>query len=409
MRVRVFTQYFPPEIGATQTRLHAFASGLARRQWDVDVICEVPNHPQGIVRPGYRGRAVRRQRLDGFGVSYVWVLTRPVKTTAARLGLYGSYAAMATMLGAWLPRPDVVFASSPPLPVAAAGAMVAKRHRVPWVLDVRDLWPAAAVAMGELGSGRALRLAELLERRLYESADAITATTQPFARFIGAITDPGKVTVLPNGTSPLWVDGASLRPDRTSLGLPSDRFLWTFAGNVGTAQGLESAVDAARHLGEGFQLLILGNGPARARLEQRAGPALGGRVIFRDQVAPAMALRYLRASDALLVSLAPDPTLADFVPSKLFDFSAVGRPVILAAAGEPRRLVEAPGAAFPIPPGDPGALMDAVRKLAVDPSLRERLSRSGHEFGRAHLREEQVERLDRLLRRVVVGAERRRL
>src|SRR5215207_679264 len=147
MRILILTQFFTPEIGATSTRMHHFAAGLAARGHDVHVLCEVPNHPQGVVHPGYRGRPVIRKRLDGFHGHWLWVATKPEKTTRDRLAFYATYAGMAVAWGSSLPRPDVILASSPPLPVAAAAAGLARRHRSPWVMDVRDLWPQAAVAL----------------------------------------------------------------------------------------------------------------------------------------------------------------------------------------------------------------------------------------------------------------------
>jgi colanic acid biosynthesis glycosyl transferase WcaI len=401
LRILMFTQYFTPEIGATQTRVHTFAAGLAARGHEVEVVCEVPNHPQGVVHPEYRGRLVRRRDLDGFAARYVWVYASQTKTTRRRIAFYGSYMAMAAAIGIASKRPDVVFASSPPLPVAMAAATVAARHRVPWVLDVRDLWPEAAVALGELSNPRLLSLAEVLERRLYASANLITAVTEPFRQKIAAkAPDNDKVVLLPNGTTQFWVDGADLEVDRASVGLPNEKFVWTFAGNVGAAQGLEAAVDAAGLLNDGFQLLILGDGPARHRLERRAASLPPGRVVFRDQVKQDVALRYLRASDCLLVPLAADPTLSTFVPSKLYDFCAVGKPVIVAAAGEPQRLVEEAGAALAVPPGDPRGFADAVLRLSAAAELRARLAAAGRTFGEDNLRERQVERLCALMERL---------
>jgi glycosyltransferase involved in cell wall biosynthesis len=401
MRVLILSQYFPPEIGATQARIHSFAAGLAERGHRVEVVCEVPNHPQGVVREGFRGRAFVRRRLDGFGVTYVWVHARREKTSASRLAFYASYAAMATLAGALRPRPDVVFASSPPLPVAAAGAAIARRHRVPWVMDVRDLWPEAAVAMGELSNPRLLAAAAALAQRLYRSAGAITVTTEAFRDAIAVpLGGRERITVLPNGTTRLWTEGAALEPDRESLGLPPDVFLWTFAGNVGRAQGIEAAVDAAARLGDGFRLLILGDGPARRALEDRAA-ATGAAVEFHDQVEPAQALRFVRASDALLVSLSADPVFSSFVPSKLFDFCAAGRPVVLVARGEAERLASQAGAALTVTPGDPDALAQAIEGLRGDSELRERLAAAGRKFGAGHRRENQIERLEEVLETAV--------
>jgi glycosyltransferase involved in cell wall biosynthesis len=400
MRIMIFTQFFPPEIGATQTRLETFAAGLAARGHDVEVICEVPNHPQGVVREGFKGRPLLRRSADGYRVIHVWVRATPTKTIRTRLAFYGSFMALATLVGVARPRPDVILASSPPLPVAVAAATVAARHRVPWVMDVRDLWPAAAVALGELSNPRALQSAEWLERRLYASAAAVTVVTRPFEAAVRSTSPPGKpITVLPNGTTRFWLDAARLSVERSDMNLPERDFLWTYAGNVGAAQGLATAVDAAGLLGEGFSLLILGDGPERARLEQQARSLPAGSVIFRDQVSQEIARQYLRASDALLVPLADDAIFKAFVPSKLFDYCAVGRPLVVAAAGEPERVVREADSALAAPPGDAVALARAFRSLRESPALRRAVANRAREFAAANLREHHAIALERVLLR----------
>jgi colanic acid biosynthesis glycosyl transferase WcaI len=402
MRILIFSQYFTPEVGATSTRVHSFAAGLAARGHEVEVVCEVPNHPQGVIHRPYRGKLVRRQRLDGFHGSWVWVKTRPDKSTRDRLAFYGSYTAMASAWASLQGRPDVIFASSPPLPVGVVGAVAARRHRVPWVLDVRDLWPEAAVAVGELGSERAVRVAEHLEAFLYRDATAITAVTQPFVDHIAAkLGGAEKIELVPNGTTSFWIDAADLEPDRARLGLRADQFVWSFAGNLGLAQGLGAAIDAAALLGPEYKLILLGDGAARPALEQRAADVAPELVEFRDQVPREPAAELLRASDALLVSLSADPVLESFVPSKLFDFCALGRPVLVAANGEPQRLIRATEAAVPVRAGDADALATAVRELHAQPQTATRLSKAGRQFAREHLRERHVERLETILERVV--------
>jgi glycosyltransferase involved in cell wall biosynthesis len=402
VRAIILTQHFTPEVTAARTRLEAFAEGLAARGHEVEVICEVPNHPEGVIRPGYRHRAVVRRTLDGFRVKYVWVHARPTKSFRNRVLFYGTYAAMASVVGAVARRPDVILASSPPLPTGAAAALVATRHRVPWVLDVRDLWPEAAVILGELRGARAIALAERLEARLYRSAAAITTTTEPFRRRIaGHLDDPGKVELVPNGTTRAWLAAGEADADPAALRLPADRFVWLYAGNLGVAQGLDSAIEAARLLGDGFQLLLLGDGPRRERLQAQAAVLPAGAVAFHGLVQPDIAARYMRAADALLVPLDARPELEQFVPSKLFDCCAVGRPVILAARGEAPRLAADADAALVVPPGDPVALADAVRRLLDEPRLAGRLSEAGRSFAAGYLREDQIQKLEGILARVV--------
>lgn len=398
MRILLLSQYFTPEVTAARARLHPFAALLAERGHDVEVICEVPNHPDGVVRDEFRGKLTTRRELDGFGVRYVWVKTSPVKTTKTRLLFYGSYAAAATVAGFAARRPDVVFVSSPPLPAAVAAAAVAARHRVPWVMDVRDPWPEAAVALGELSNPRVIAALERLERRLYASARRIVTVTEPFrADIAGKAGSEEKITVIPNGTTQAWLDAGELDVSRAELDMPEDRFVWTYAGNVGIAQGMGAAIEAAERLGEGFQLQIVGQGPMLGQVKEMASRLPEGRVVFRGLVEPEVAARYLRASDASLVPLGAQPELAKFVPSKLFDCCAVGRPVILSAAGEPARLAAEAEAALAIPPEDPDALAEALRRLAGDGGLRESLAGRGRDFAGRYLRDRQVETLEGVL------------
>jgi glycosyltransferase involved in cell wall biosynthesis len=398
VRILIFSQYFTPEVTAARARVHPIAQHLAERRHEVEVICEVPNHPEGIVQEGYRRRALVKRRIDGFDVRYVWVRTSPVKTTVSRALLYGTYTAAATLAGAVGRRPDAILVSSPPLPAATAAAAVAKRFRTPWVMDVRDPWPEAAVALGELSNPRVVGALERLERRLYASAAAIVTVTEPFRADIAAkVDDPAKITIVPNGTTRRWMEAGEADVDRAALDMPADRFVWTYAGNLGLAQGLVSAVEAAAELGEGFQLQLVGAGPVRGRLEEIAAGLPAGSVVFRGLVEPELAARYLRASDANLVSLGAAPALEKFVPSKLFDCCAVGRPVLLAAAGEPQRLAAAADAAIPIPPEDREALVAALRSLRDDPAKASELAANGRRFAAGYLREDSVARLESVL------------
>ena len=259
--------------------------------------------------------------------------------------------------------------------------------------------------LGELTDPRAIRLAERLERGLYRRAAAITTVTEPFAGEIAARTDdPRKIELIPNGTTRSWLAAGKAEVSRAELGLPDDRFLWLYAGNLGIAQGLEAAIDAASSLGDGFQLVLIGDGPAREGLAERAREAPSGSVDFRGLVEPELAARYMRAADALLVPLDSQPALAKYVPSKLFDCCAVGRPVIVAANGEAPRLAASAAAALTIPPGDADALATAVRRLRDEPQTAAELARSGRAFAAGYLREDHVETLERVLERVVSGA-----
>jgi putative colanic acid biosynthesis glycosyltransferase WcaI len=399
LRILIATQYFIPEITAGANRVHAFASGLTARGHEVEVLCEVPSHPAGIVEPGYGRRFVDRREMDGFTVNYVWVRTSPSKARRVRIENYGSYAATATLVGAGKRGVDTVIASSPPLPVGMVGASLALRHRVPWILDVRDVWPDLALVVGEVTeTSTLLRLARRLEHSLYRSATAITTTSEGFAKKIAGRGGGEKVTLIPNGTTEVFLEEGRRPADRSAVD-DSEEFVWTHAGNLGLVHGLDAAVGAAGELGAGFRLLLLGEGPRRAALQRMAEEAPEANVAFRRPVPVAECAKVMRASDALLVSVSGMRGLEATVASKLYDCCAVGRPVIVAAEGETRRLAEEAEIALCLPPDDVQALASAVRELRESPELRERLASRARAFAEANSRERGVETLARVLDR----------
>ncbi len=270
-------------------------------------------------------------------------------------------------------------------------------NAAPFVLDVRDLWPAAAVSLRQISDGLELRAAELLERRLYREAAAVVAVTRPFCEHIDAIrARPPATAHIPNGTlQRFFVDGD--RSARAALGVPDDRFLVTFAGTHGIAQALPSVLDAAAGVGDSIEFALVGEGPMKEQLVQQAREQGLANVSFHDQVALEEIPPVLSASDALLVPLSGHETFRDFVPSKMIDFMAAGKPVVLSAAGEAARILERSGAGVVVPPEDPDALVRAVRWLSEHPAEASAMAGRGRAFARSRLRDVQAERLEELL------------
>jgi glycosyltransferase involved in cell wall biosynthesis len=391
LRVAIVSQYFPPEPGATQNRVGTFAEGLAARGHDVTVICEQPNHPAGVYQPGFGRLPIITERRLGVIVRRLWVVTSPHKTTLRRLGFYTSFAvaAGATLLGS---APfDVVFASSPPLPGPLAAGVVARLRDVPFVLDVRDIWPAAAEALGELSSHRTIAAAERAERWLYRAASRVTATTCPFCEHIDRLAGRDVSVHVPNGALDELLD---LPLTAASNGT----FVVGYTGNLGIAQGLGIVFDAAERLrDENVRFVLVGDGPLSAELRAERDRRGLDQVDIRRAVPVAEIAGVMQDCNALLVPLRAHPLLADFVPSKLYDAMAVGRPAIVAAHGEAAALLRGSGAGIAIAPEDGPALAEAIRALAHDPHRAAALGEAGRRAAPEHARSLQIGRLERIL------------
>jgi glycosyltransferase involved in cell wall biosynthesis len=397
LRVVLVSQYFPPEVGATQARMQSFAEHLAERGHQVTVIAEFPNHPQGVIPPEYRHRIVEDDRSNAYRVLRVWVRTSPEKTQMTRLSFYLSYMGLATAVAPLAGRADVVVATTPPLFTAVAGLAIARMNRAPFVLDVRDLWPAAATSLLQISPGWETRAAEGLEQWLYRSATAVTAVTRPFCEHVDRIRNaPPAAVLVPNGTLPqFFVDGDASSGNR--FGVPEDRFLVTFAGILGIAQALPSVVEAAAFLNSSADIAFVGDGPMKEIVNGLAADKQLINVHFHPQVPVEEIPPILAASDALLVPLSAHPTFEQFVPSKMIDFLATGKPVVLSAAGESARILEASGGGVVVPPESPAALASAIRWLAEHPAEAKQMGIRGREFAAGRLRSLQAERLEQLL------------
>jgi glycosyltransferase involved in cell wall biosynthesis len=310
------------------------------------------------------------------------------------MAFYGTFAAGALAALMTVPRLDVVFATSPPLPGAWAAAIAARIRRIPFVLDVRDLWPAAAAALGELSNPRLMRGFEAGEAWIYRTAAAVTATTRPFCRHIDGLAGRQIAVHLPNGA----LDSLVALPDKPP---PSGDFVVGYAGNIGIAQGLDIVLDAADQLRKDgvrdVRFAIVGDGPLaaafQAERERRGIESVTVRpALDVDQVAD-----FLQASHALLIPLRRHPLLEDFIPSKLYDAMAVGRPAIVAAGREAAAVVNETGCGLVVGPEDGVALAEAVRTLAGDRQLAQTLGTRGRRAAPAFARSRQLERLEEIL------------
>jgi colanic acid biosynthesis glycosyl transferase WcaI len=391
LRIAIVSQYFPPEPGATQNRVGAFTDGLALRGHDVTVICEQPNHPAGVFHAGFGKLPMMTERRPGVVVRRLWVAASPHKTTMRRVSFYSSFAiaAGATLLAS--ARFDVVLASSPPLPGALAAGAVSRLREMPFVLDVRDIWPAAAEALGELSNQRMIAALERAERWLYRSSTSVTATTRPFCAHIDRIAGRSVSVHIPNGALDELVAMPYMPP-------PKRGFVVGYVGNLGIAQGLRIVFDAAERLREeDVRFLLVGDGPLSAELRAERDARGLDAVDIRPAVPVTEIAHVMQRCNALLVPLRAHPLLEDFVPSKLYDAIAVGRPAIVAARGEAAALVLACGAGIAIPPEDGAALADVVRALARDPEGAAALGQAGRNAGGEFARSRQIERLESVL------------
>ena len=371
--------------------MHHFARCLAHMGHQVTVIAEFPNHPKGVMFPGYSPRLFKRTKEDNLDVVRLWVFTSPRKGAVRRILFYFSYMIGATLAGLVLARGkyDIIFATSPPLPVALAAAIVGWFKRVPFVMDVRDLWPAVGIVLGEIRGRTMVRVAERMESMLYRRAAAITCVTRGFIDDIAAKgINREKMHFIPNGTIPeLFRPGPINHTLRKELGLDG-KFVVGFCGNHGVAQGLPGVLEAAQRVREhkNIAFLFVGEGPVKQQLIETKRKENLENVLLLPEVPIDQITDYINASDVMLVPLKRDAIFKSFIPSKMFDFMACAKPIIVTVDGEARAILEQAGGGVYVEPDSPDALSAALVRMYDAP---ETLTEMG-ERGRNHVLEHYV-------------------
>jgi glycosyltransferase involved in cell wall biosynthesis len=384
MRVLYLCQYFPPEIGATQIRAYEMAKNLVAMGHRVTMMTEVPNHPSGVIRPEYRKRFRVVEQMHGIEVIRSWVYATPDKTFRTRLLFYVSYM-VTTIVNSLLlgkGKYDVVYATSPPLFVGLAGLVIARMRRVPFVFEVRDLWPEAAVELGELQGPHYIRWAHAMADYCYKRARGIVCVTQGIYTALAAKRLPErKLFIVKNGTNPdryRYVFERELEEKRGWKG----RFVVLYAGVHGVGQGLETVLEAASALlpVKPIHFVFIGEGPRKRELMAHASRRYLSNVEFLPEVSADEIAKYISLSSLCLVPLKKNELFKGALPSKMFDSWACGKPILLTVDGEARAELElARGGVF-VEPENASAMARAIMEMYRKPEQVRQMGENGGRY-----------------------------
>ncbi|MEX0788003.1 MAG: glycosyltransferase family 4 protein [Anaerolineales bacterium] len=307
-----------------------------------------------------------------------------------------SFMVTAFWAGLRVPGIDLVWGTSPPLPQAVAAWAVARLRRVPWVFEVRDLWPEFAIAVGALRNPVWIWLARSWESFLYRHADRLILNSPGFVDPVLARGGRRSAIVpIPNGVDPAMFDPTSNGGDlRIRLGLEG-KFVALYAGAHGVSNDLAVVLDAAEHLltESGIAFVFVGDGREKGALVREAIQRSLVNVTFAAAVAKEEMAPVLAAADCGIAILQPLPAYRTTYPNKVFDYMAAGRPIVLAMEGPIREVVEGARAGIGVPPGDAVALADAVRRLAADRDAAREMGRRGRRYVEAHFDRSALARL----------------
>lgn len=388
MRIILLSNYYPPETSGAGIWVHQLACDLMGRGHQVTVLTCFPNYPRGRVFEGYRGRLFMREVIDGIPVVRTFIHATPSRRFWPRSWSFGSFcaSALAGGLAARL-QADVVYAILPPLPLGVSAWAIARAAGARLVVNVQDIYPDIAVAVGFLRNPGAIAFFQKMERWIYRRASRVVVISDGFRRNLEAKGVPAhKIAVVPN-----WADAEAIRPGvrenrfRRELGLNGE-FVVLYSGGLSHNSHLEPVIEAAGRLkDENFVFLIAGEGVHKERLARQARASGLDNLRFLPFQPLDRYPEMLAAADATLVTLNPEAACSS-LPSKIYKQMAAARPIVALAPPESdlARLVETGRCGWSVPCHQPEALARALREAAGN---RQECERRGAN-GRAYLERE---------------------
>jgi glycosyltransferase involved in cell wall biosynthesis len=382
MRILYLTQWFEPEPNIIKGL--AFVHALQAAGHEVTVVTGFPNYPTGRIYPGYRLRWVQHEDIGGVRVTRLPLYpshdTSTVRRSLTFLSFFVSLLAYCLLRAG---RYDLAYVYHPPITVGFAAALAGCVRRLPFVLDVQDLWPDTVSTTGLNGAALLARPLGWVCLFVYRRSALVIAQSAGMRGALAARGVPeAKLSTVRN-----WAASEEPAAPAPREAGADGRFTIVYAGNFGRAQGLATVIEAAAILArkrQDIEIRLIGDGVEDEELRARARDVPGVSIETRVPAAEIEAI--LAGCDALLLHLRDEPLFRITIPSKTQAYLAAGRPIVAGVGGEAAALLRDARAALVVPPCDPVALSEAIAGMADLPrAARETMAQAGRRYYSEHL------------------------
>ncbi|HMB17660.1 MAG TPA: glycosyltransferase family 4 protein [Candidatus Paceibacterota bacterium] len=404
MKALFLSQYYSPEINAPAHRMSFFAKHLSKKGDDVTVICEPPNYPERELFEGYENKWRSINQEDGVRVVRSWVHITKKKSFIPRILNYASYL-LSSFFAGLHEDPDVIFVTSPPFPALASAWLLSKIKRVPLILDIRDIWPDSAVSVGMMKKGLLFKFLQWWEKKFYRSAEKIVVNAKGIGKRLTKEKEvpEEKIEFLPNGAEISMFDPEADGKELNKEFNIEAKFLVLFTGLIGLAQDPGVIVEAAKILKDerDITFLIVGDGPKRKECLELIDKYDLENIIMPGSYPREEMPKFVARADACLATHKKDDLFKDVIPSKIFDYMAGARPVIINSQGEGARIIKEAECGINIKPGSPQEMADAILRFYHNYDMARDYGKNGRGYAEEHFAKKKIaEKLRNLLQEV---------
>ncbi len=390
----ILTQYYPPEIGAPQNRLHELAIRLKSKGINVEVLTAMPNYPKMEIDEKYRSGKIKEELIDGIQVYRSSIYVSKSKSILPRLLNYFSFVWTSYRRGCKLKNYDFLMVESPPLFLGYSAIALAKKLNAKLIFNVSDLWPESAEKMGVVSNKMMLKLAYNLEEKCYKKASIVTGQTMGIVDNIKERFPNVKTHWLPNG-----VDLSFYNPDkiegngfRERNGFTNDDILFFYGGIIGHAQGLQVVLHAAKQIeNKNVKIILQGAGPELDALLKLNEELLLDNVFFLPPVQKVEMPSILKEVDVALIPLRKLDIFQGAIPSKIFEALSMKKALLLGVEGEAKiHFIDKAKAGLFFEPENADDLAKRINEMASSPEKMIEMGENAREYVRQHFNRDNI-------------------
>ncbi len=385
MKILILTSLFFPEIAANSIRMTTLAEKLSKDGMNVTVVTAFPYY-SGTVNPEYKNKLILKDDYNGIKIVRTYTFISKINTIYKRLITFLTYMFSSAIYSIVTRRKfDIIISISPPFFSLITAFLVSKIRRIPFIVDIQDLYPDTAIELGKLKNRFLIKIWQAIEVIIYKSASAILVISHGFKNeIIKKGIHSNKIFVINSWANSDKFDPEKAPTQKKALGL-EDCFVVLFLGTLGYAQGVEKIIETTTLIAENkkIKFLFVGGGSERDKIIQKARDMKADNVLFLPPQPFQKIPSFINTADVCLVHLVKRRLYEITIPSKTYEYMAMGKPIIMAVKGEAASLVRNNNCGIVIEPENPESLKNAILYLYKNP---EEIKKIGRNSRKAALR-----------------------
>ena len=405
MNILLISENFFPEKNAPAKRLYEHAKKWVDLGYNVKVITGVPNAPKGVIYPGYKNKLYQKEIIDGIEVIRVWTFIAKYSGFMLRTFDFLSFMITSLFFGIFTRKIDIIISTTPQFLPVISGYILSKIKRVPFILELRDLWPESIVALNAMKKNNPIiKVLQKIANHIYKKSKVIVVVTESFKDHLIKIgIDKNKIIVIKNGFN----FNRSLTPTksidvvREELKLKNNTTI-SYIGTIGMAHGINTILEAAK-ICKNVNFLIIGEGAEKTNLQLKAKNEEISNVLFIDAIDWQEIVNINQLVSANIIHLKKLDLFKTVIPSKIFESMALKKPILAGLIGESLEIILSSKSGVGVEPENEISLKNAIDYIQTNPNDSKKLGLNGYnlvkqKYNRELLAEKMIDRIIQLIK-----------